>query len=939
MKKIFLSTLLLTISINIFSSIPSGYYHGIDSLNGESLLLKLNEICSKANFLNYGSGIGCTWYGFYFTDRNSDSTVIDMYSDEIRYQTDFNAVNDMHIEHSFPKSWWGGYENYAFRDLHHIFPADATTNIYKNNLPLGIVDELIYDNGISKIGKSTLYEGNCFEPADKYKGDFARAYFYISAIYHNMYKQWDSPMLDNNSFPMWNPWALNLLLSWHKADPVDEKEMKRQEAVYEIQHNRNPFIDYPTLIDYIWGNKKDSVFRLENDTNAYIYSPTEWDFIDFGTNYINTSHSDTIAVKWNNLTDNIHLKIKNNSPEFHLSADSIITNDKQNSDVIIYSSSNTSKYISDTLIIYSNKTDTIYIPLSGNFIDKFIITNARSISPRSFSASWIMKPDNSTFDIFLFDGYKNNASNIFFSSYVEGSSYNKAITIYNGTGHAVSLDQYSIKKQNNGVGNMKNTLQLSGVLQNDSCFVICNSNASDSLLNKADLIIDYSLENNITNFNGNDAIGLYYHNILIDIIGIINDHTMWGENITLIRKSDILAPNNNYTLDEWNVFPQDYINNIENHFIDRISEKIISTISTTDNCYTFEQLLPSHTYTIIVQDNNNNKTDNAYSIQTPEIDPIEAFPAVFVGSNTFTANWEESVYSDSYQVNLVQIEGNGITKVSENFDSVNSNGKPLPENWTGTASGNYTTTASSGKNPNALGLKNDLEFIQTPFYSDNINKFQFTYKYPSNATGSYLLVISIDSIGNYRMIDSIGYSNTKSKTISYNKNQLTDANSIKIEYHKIKGNISIDDIEYEYGSTDTIFIDSVYSQNNKASFYSLKDSTTYYYNVNVIANSHNSSYISKPSNLIKVTTLDKPTTTDVIIADDDRQITIYSIYNEIILENMPLNSTVKVYNLEGKLLHNFNSSEPTHKIQLPKKQSYIIQISNYNYTKTYKINI
>ena len=120
-KLLILLILLISLSKYTYSSIPAGYYHEIDSLCGEQLLLKLSEICSKAQYLNYGSGFGSTWYGFFYTDRNQDSTLIDMYSNEIRYFSDYNAINGVHIEHSFPKSWWGGYENYTFKDLHHIF--------------------------------------------------------------------------------------------------------------------------------------------------------------------------------------------------------------------------------------------------------------------------------------------------------------------------------------------------------------------------------------------------------------------------------------------------------------------------------------------------------------------------------------------------------------------------------------------------------------------------------------------------------------------------------------------------------------------------------------------------------------------------------------------------------------------------------------------------
>ena len=933
MKKNIITILLFCITTSISATIPSGYYHDIDSLCGEQLLLKLNEICSKGQFLDYGSGIGRTWYGFYYTDRDQDSTIIDMYSNEIRYLTDYNAVNDMHIEHSFPKSWWGGYENYAFKDLHHIFPADATTNIYKNNLPLGIVNNPIYNNGKSKIGTSTLYNGNCFEPDDEYKGDFARAYFYVATIYHNMYKQWNSPMLDNNSYPMWNDWAINLLLSWHKLDPVSDKEIKRQEAVYNIQHNRNPFIDIPELIDYIWGNKSNNPYRLDNDTCAYIYSPTIWDIVNMGTNHINTTITDTLSIKWNNLKEDIQLIFKNNSSEFSLSTNTITTRGQNQSNLIISATSTVPKFISDSLLIISPEIDTLSIPITINFIDCFIITDCEIITPRSFKASWIQNPNTTSYTIKLYNGYKSNTSNIFFCSYVEGSSYNKAIALFNGTGHAISLDSYSIKKQNNGLGSMKNKLQLSGTLENNSCYVICNSNASDSLLNIADLVLDYSSENNITNFNGNDALGLFYHDILIDVIGHIDDYTIWGENITLIRKPKILAPNKEFNIQEWNVYPQDYIN-IDNHIITTSSEQVIATISTTKNYYTFDNLLPQHTYTVLVQDSNKT-TENAYSIKTPEIDLIEAYPASNIGYNSFKANWDKSLYYDKYQVNLINIIGEGITKIVVDFDSINSNGKPLPTNWTGTASGNYTTASSSGKSPNALALKNDMEYIQTPMHTIPINNFQFTYKYPSNATGSYFLVISIDSANTLNIIDSVSYSNSQKNTVTYEGSELINAHSIKIEYHKVKGNLSIDDIEYEYGTSDTILLDSVITSNNYISFYSLLDSTIYYYQVKGIINAHNETYVSTPSNIIEVTTLSRATTLNSTLKADD--IIIYTTSNNISLENLPESCFIFVYDINGKLLHSKNNPKTKYSISLPKNQLYLIQVITHTNSKTFKI--
>ena len=142
----------------VHAEIPAGYYNDADGLNKAELLDALNAITSSGNFLSYGSGEHSTWEGFYYTDRNEDGTVIDMYSDIVRTQDSFDAVDGMHIEHSFPKSWWGGTEINAYRDLYHLYPADGDINTLKNNLPLGVVGTATTDNGVSKINVATAIQ-------------------------------------------------------------------------------------------------------------------------------------------------------------------------------------------------------------------------------------------------------------------------------------------------------------------------------------------------------------------------------------------------------------------------------------------------------------------------------------------------------------------------------------------------------------------------------------------------------------------------------------------------------------------------------------------------------------------------------------------------------------------------------------------------------------
>lgn len=170
-------------------------------------------------------------------------------------------------EHSFPKSWFGGEVLPMYTDLFHLYPTDGKVNAYRSNYAFGETSTgTVYD--ISKLGPCTFpgYTGMVFEPADEYKGDFARTYFYMVTCYEDKVPSWNysdsSQMLNQTSYPCFKEWAMNLLLKWSRQDPVSDKEIKRNEAVYKLQKNRNPFIDYPQLAEYIWGTKMNKSFVL-----------------------------------------------------------------------------------------------------------------------------------------------------------------------------------------------------------------------------------------------------------------------------------------------------------------------------------------------------------------------------------------------------------------------------------------------------------------------------------------------------------------------------------------------------------------------------------------------------------------------------------------------------------------------------------------------------
>lgn len=254
------------------AGVPLQYYTAAHGKTKDQLKRALHSSIQPQKVLNYGSGAGKTWTGFYMTDRMDDGEVRDRYSNEHRYfaanasASSASAVSGMNIEHSFPKSWWGGTENNAYKDLFNLMPCESRINSSKSNYAMGIVESVITDNGCTKVGKGTTAAGTTktlWEPADQWKGDFARAYMYMATTYSNF--SWEKEgltMLEKNDWPTLQPWAYTLLVQWNKADPVDDIEIARNEAVYQIQGNRNPFVDFPHLADYVWGDSVTYAFNI-----------------------------------------------------------------------------------------------------------------------------------------------------------------------------------------------------------------------------------------------------------------------------------------------------------------------------------------------------------------------------------------------------------------------------------------------------------------------------------------------------------------------------------------------------------------------------------------------------------------------------------------------------------------------------------------------------
>lgn len=264
----------LTVGGSAYAQIPDGYYASLKGKKGAELKSAVHEIIKDAKVLSYGSGKGATWEGFYSTDRLENNQVVDRYSNDVRYFTSEGAkIGGMNIEHSFPKSWWGGASTQAYKDLYNLMPSEEKINSSKSNYPMGEVTNASTDNGCTKVGSGTNgYK--LWEPDDKWKGDFARDYMYMATAYQNY--TWSGAqalqILQQGDYPTLQKWAYTLYIRWAKADVVDKLEITRNDAVSKIQGNRNPYIDFPNLMEYVWGDSIDYAFDPETTMKSSDYN-------------------------------------------------------------------------------------------------------------------------------------------------------------------------------------------------------------------------------------------------------------------------------------------------------------------------------------------------------------------------------------------------------------------------------------------------------------------------------------------------------------------------------------------------------------------------------------------------------------------------------------------------------------------------------------------
>ena len=527
MKKIYSALLLLFVTATI-AQIPSGYYNTATG-TGYTLKTQLYNVIKGHTDNGYGG-----LYTIYQTsDRDyyfeNDATILDMYSenpagtDPYNYSAGttqrcgtYSVEGDCYNrEHIIPQSTFGSAAPMV-SDAHFITPTDGKVNGQRSNYPHGPVTSASWTslNG-SKLGTSTTsgYSGPIFEPINEFKGDIARMYFYFATRYENTVAGYSYAMFNGSSNQVFTTAFLNVLITWHNQDPVSTREIDRNNAIYNSQNNRNPYIDHPEYVQAIWNPSADAQAPT---------TPTN--LVASGTT------SNSVSLNWTASSDN--------------------------SGVTGYN-----VYMNSALKTTTTGTTTTITGLTASTAYSFFV-KAKD------AAGNISGPSN-TVNVTTAAASGSTATDLLFSEYIEGSSNNKALEISNATGAAISLSIYSIKKQTNGSGAWSTGLALTGTLNTGSKFTIVNSLMASSCYPTSSANLSTSATEMA--FNGNDPIGLFKNGVLIDIIGTFNGGTAnFAADQTLRRKSTVTAPTTTFNkTTQWDSFTSDTCNNLGSRTIEK----------------------------------------------------------------------------------------------------------------------------------------------------------------------------------------------------------------------------------------------------------------------------------------------------------------------------------------------------------------------------------
>ena len=465
-----IALMLVLASFTAGATIPDGYYNSLDGKSGQALKDAIHELAQRHTTLSYSS----LWIYFAETDCQPDdpSKVWDMYSDKTYYfRGGTSGVYGMHKEHSLPKSWWGGYDEtqgYAgYTDINHLYPSDGDANMAKSNHPLGEVSNVYFNNGVTKVGSPKTGQGggsnSVFEPDDRYKGDFARTYFYMACAYqHYTWKY--TYMLTNNTWKSLNDWSIELLCRWARNDAVSDKEVDRNDAVQKHQNNRNPFIDFPDLFEYIWGNRQGEVFYVDEDSPLPDYDgdpelimPTQGTVLDFGEVALGKTLDYVLYVKGRGLNNPLSLQLYRYDYEmFSIPVTSISRTAANSAEgyplTITYTPTTTGEHTTRLLIFDGGLTGSVGVELRARCLPVPTLSRLTALPPSeisgsNYTANWQAAPEQVDYYIITRTVYNKDNGDVRTETYTTGSGMETSYGFSDrqpGETHTYSVQSYRL---------------------------------------------------------------------------------------------------------------------------------------------------------------------------------------------------------------------------------------------------------------------------------------------------------------------------------------------------------------------------------------------------------------------------------------------------------------------------------------------------------------
>ncbi len=402
---------LITLSLSLLfpfslaAEAPADYYQSCENKSGRALLSALHSVVGPHKTVSYDG----LWDLYRTSDVRPNGHLWDMYSTKEwipgqKQCGSYKLVGDcVNREHSFPKSWFNDAKP-MYSDAFHLYPTDGKVNGQRSNFPYGECagGTTLPSNGsvraLGRLGTSTFpgYTGKVFEPVDEYKGDFARSYFYMAAAYNDRIASWSSPMLAGNAYPAFSSWAVNLLLKWHRQDPVSQKELDRNEAVYARQRNRNPFIDHPELVEFIWGNRSSEPWSSTIGAEPEILLPAAGSSVGLGLTAPDVALSRTVAVRTLNADAPLTLSVDGQGYSVApASIPAASANTPEGASATVSFTGTAPGAYPGTLTVACGKLS-VRVSLAAEIVDGLPLLPAENITDEGFDAVWTYVGDERT---------------------------------------------------------------------------------------------------------------------------------------------------------------------------------------------------------------------------------------------------------------------------------------------------------------------------------------------------------------------------------------------------------------------------------------------------------------------------------------------------------------------------------------------------------------